>query len=281
MKNLLVILSIALLFMGLYGCQKNDLTDTVRTALVEEIVEAPMSYFFVDPKYQEKFEALSEEELNYFFDQMAQKVTEIKFSEDKNLYDEYQLTKDELYQIHKAFMKEWKDKSLELYDCNLNVLTTKQVDEVFESVETIRVIELLDKSIQEKAIEFFIYRNEMEVTSNYSSARSSCPGYNYVIPTTIASSGNHQCNNYYNATYVGDSDCDYEFSFNWNFPYSPASAQLYSSTWGGYAVLSRGGINGRIKLGSQDTIRFLIGKGRINWLTSGVVSFKNSLYGNW
>lgn len=282
MKNFFIVFVLTFVFMGLYGCEKNTDSIALRKTLVDEIVQAPRSYFFVDPAYKEKFKSLSSNELVYYMEQMADKITKINLEEEKDEFDRFKLKEEEIYQIYHTFLKQWNKNSLEQFKVEMHQLTDQQANEVFDHIETWEILESLDDSFQKRACEFWTNREQGDSEDGFEQNSRTCSQYSYFIPSNQSSSGNHGCIGVYSATYLNDPDCDYEFVFHWPYLYSPSLVKLYSSSFGGRSVLNLGSINGRIQLSSNDdTIRFLIGKNRVNWLGGGKTSFKNNLYGYW
>lgn len=283
-----IIFAISFIAIISVSCQKETDTFVNETTLSQEkinlinqMVNDEKTLIIPSDNYANKFSELNTDELDYYLQMLAKKWVSEEIKDDS--YNQ-QHTEEELFNIRIALFREMAKKATKVFNKSMNQLSQEEVlelvdkhmEEIFFNAE-----ENSPESTQKIFKEIISYNLESDeiLTSNAKSA--GCPEYYYGILTKITSSGTKTCTSYESATNPGNNDCDYEFNFAWNYNYSPTYALgLYGSSWGVRQVLNMGGVNGRIV--STNSVRFLIGKGRITLYCLGSPSHvKSNLKGNW
>lgn len=295
MEKIILRLSTLMIFVCLLVCGACSNEDVYRgeqtTSLSAEQKKTVLDAITVDgeidifPDKNPKFSQLQQDELMYAFHLIAE-----AFAEDKPLSDSGTVKKQEYYDYFFALSLSFHELAQELYDKPYNHLTNDEflhlLDDEFSEL-TKRAMKYAKTTMGQTLLER-ISSDEPFVQGPVSyRSTSSCPGNSYPIKTTIASSGSVNCIGYSSATYAGDSDCDYEFTFNWQKPYSPTTLALATTSWRVGKILEKGGIRGRLHANRSGTppnlVSFLIGAIRIRvaYPMDGPEGLKENLKGSW
>lgn len=285
---IMAILVIGFVFI-ITGCEKEkeiNSKSTLSDTEIDLIADIGAQEFNLENAYQENritekefyiYKKLDEEELVLYLDKVAQKRSIFLESDFKSEGRE----RNQIYLFEYNKMLATNEASKEVFDKQYNEITYDQeidlIDNYFDIIESNlknKLLMLEDKSILHH------WNSTINDDSPQFKSVCSCPENSYYINTNQSSSYTKDCIGYEDATYPGDTDCDYEFRFDWTDPYTPYQLSLRGTSWSVRRVLDLGGIKGRVVF-SDDEVRFLIGKGRITLSGYSVSGFSSRLKGDW
>lgn len=233
-----------------------------------------------DPVLIEKFKALSDEELDTYFQLMGEKVAQQYSNEDGMSLNELQELDSYFYTLFRITNEYSKKQRGKL----LNNISLDQYALLLDEFGAIIAEEAVkDMSIEFRDAQKLRLEGGLSNSRRTSSKSLSCLQNNYNIKTYVSLKSSHRCLSFIGATYVGDDDCDYEFIFSWDkqFSLSPDyMIGLKAHSTGALAVLAAGKIRGRIDA-EHNTVRFLIGKDRIRYAQMSALNFSQNITGNW
>ncbi|HAS42261.1 MAG TPA: hypothetical protein DCS93_17420 [Microscillaceae bacterium] len=245
---------LSLLMVGIFvftGCSNNfEEPQSKQTNLIDQIIEQGAN---IDPKapLYNAYYQLNDQELPVFFHKMSEVIAKGQSSNDISTQQIEELT-------YYRFVK-------------LNLLAKEQFQRAFNQLTMTEQDQLIDNHIEEASQYAIVQsklwsaeqyqRTQQNITRQYENARTaSCPGYVFGISTHKSNRFNKHCLGYYNVRHSHETDCDYEFRFQWPHPFTPGySLELTGTSWAALQIVKLGNIGGRIA-GSE--VRFIIGKGR-------------------